>query len=204
MELTPRQKSVYKVICEYHRKNGFSPTVREICTRLGLAGPAGVHRILGVLEEKGLIRSTPGKNRSWRPVNLEPLFEMPVFGRIAAGKPLDVWDNMDESIPVDPTLYGHAACFAVRISGDSMVGEHIRDGDLAVIRPQADVESGEIAAVLIEGMLMEATLKIVRKTRYQMALHSANPDYPPICFKGRARGKVKIVGKYVGLIRHTP
>ena len=137
-------KRVYKVMCEYHRENGFSPTVREICGSLGLAGPAGVHRILGVLEEKGLIRSTPGKNRSLRPVNLKPLFEMPVFGRIAAGEPLDVWDHMDESIPVDPALYGHAACFAVRISGDSMIGAYIRDGNLAVIRPQADVENGKL------------------------------------------------------------
>jgi len=201
MELTPRQKSVYQVICEYHRKNGFSPTVREICGRLGLAGPAGVHRILGVLEEKGYIRSTPGKKRSWRPVDPEPLYDMPVAGRIAAGKPLDVWDYPDERIPVDPSLYGHEACFAVRVSGDSMIGEHIRDGDLAVTRPQPAVDSGEIAAVLIKDVLMTASLKIIHKTGTRLELHSANPDYPPICFKGRARGNVKIIGKYVGLIR---
>jgi len=201
MELTPRQKSVYKVICEYHRKNGFSPTVREICTRLGLAGPAGVHRIIGVLEEKGLIRSTPGKNRSWRPVYPNPSEGMPVAGEIAAGEALDIWDHMVEQIPVDPALYGHKACFAVRVSGDSMIEKHILDGDLAVIRPQADVENGDIAGVLIEEPMMAATLKIVRKKRSTLELNSANPDYPPLRFSGRTREKVKIIGKYVGLIR---
>ena len=102
---------------------------------------------------------------------------------------------------MDPTFYGHEGCFAVRVTGDSMIGVHIRDGDLAVIRPQQNVENGEIAAVLVEGLLTEATLKIVRKARSLLELHSANPDYPPLCFKGRARGRVKIVGKYAGLIR---
>jgi len=201
MELTPRQKSVYKVICEYHRKNGFPPTVREICEQLGLAGPAGVHRILGILGEKGYIRSASGKKRSWRPVYPKPSEGMPVAGEIAAGEALDIWDHMDEYIPVDPALYGHKACFAVRVSGDSMIEKHILDGDLAVIRPQADVENGDIAAVLIEERMMAATLKIVRKKRSTLELHSANPAYPAMRFSGKARQKVKIIGKYAGLIR---
>lgn len=191
------------MICEYHRTYGFSPTVREICDCLGLSGPAGVHRILKVLEEKGYIRSTPGKNRSWRPVHPEPSDWMPVVGEIAAGGPLDIWDHMDDHIPLDPAFYGHSACFAVRVSGDSMVEKRILAGDLAIIRPQATVENGEIAAVLIEEILMAATLKIVRKKGNTLELHSANPNYPPLRFSGRARKKVKIIGKYVGLIRRA-
>ena len=201
MELTPRQESVYKIICEYHRERGFSPTVREIGEHLGLAGPAGVHRILKMLEQKGYIKSTSGKKRSWRPVNPDPMHGLPVLGEIAAGEPLDIWDNMDEHLPVDPAFYGHGACFAVRVAGDSMVGMHIQNGDLAVIRPQANVENGEIAAVLIEDILMAATLKIVKKKRRILELHSANPAYPPLRFSGKAGEKVKILGKYVGLIR---
>ena len=71
MELTPRQESVYKVILAYYRQHRFSPTVREIGEQLGLAGPAGIHRILKVLEARGYLSSTPGKNRSWRPVARE-------------------------------------------------------------------------------------------------------------------------------------
>ena len=200
MELTPRQKSVFDVICEYHRQNGFSPTVREICQRLGLSGPAGVHRILGVLEEKGYIRSSSGKKRSWRPV--EAVADMmPVAGRIAAGEPLDVWDSPVERIPVDPNLYGNTECFALRVIGDSMDGDHILDGDLAIIRPQPDVVDGRIAAVVVDGMFYEATLKKVRKFRNVLELHSSNPAYPVIGFSQNTRKRVRVVGQYVGLIR---
>lgn len=201
MELTPRQESVYRVICQYYRKYGYSPSVREIGQELGLAGPAGVHRILGVLEKKGVIRSAPGKNRSWVPVLLNEERGMPVAGTIAAGELLDVWDNPDERIGVDPMFYGNEECFALRVSGDSMIGEHILDRDLAVIRPQADVDDGEIAAVMVSGVLPEATLKKVRKKHDVIELHSANPAYPVIRFYGDGRNKVRIVGKYVGLIR---
>jgi repressor LexA len=201
MELTPRQQSVYRVICEYHRKHGHSPSVREICKKLGLAGPAGVHRILGVLEEKGVIRSTPGKKRSWVPVDPEEGQGMPVAGTIAAGRPLNIWDHPDERIGVDPGFYGHEQCFALRVAGDSMIGAHILDGDLAVIRPQADVEDGQVAAVMVEGILPEATLKKVRKKRNTLELQAANPAYPAIRFYGAERREVKILGRYVGLIR---
>ena len=201
MELTPRQKSVFDVICEHHRQNGFSPTVREICQRLGLSGPAGVHRILGILEEKGYIRSSLGKNRSWRPVEAVDAHMMPVAGRIAAGRPLDVWDNPEARIPVDPKLYGNADCFALRVVGDSMEGDHILDGDLAIIRPQPDVVDGRIAAVVVEEMFFEATLKRVRKLRNILELHSSNPAYPVIRFSQKERKRVRIVGQYMGLIR---
>ncbi len=201
MELTFRQKSVLEAIRGYQRKNGVSPTVRELCNILGLAGPAGVHRILGVLENKGYIRSMPGKKRSWRLIEEDAAITMPVAGRIAAAAPLDVWDPPDECIPVDPLLYGDENCFALRVAGDSMIGSHIRDGDLAVIRPQPDVESGDIAAVVVEGVLPEATLKIFRKNPKSISLHSANPAYPPIRFSGKACAKIRVVGRYVGLIR---
>ena len=202
MELTPRQESVYRVICEYHRKYGYSPSVREIGQKLGLAGPAGVHRILGVLEEKGVIRSAAGKKRSWVPVE-SPEAGMPVAGTIAAGKPLDVWDYPDERIDVDPMLYGNADCFALRVKGDSMIGAHILHGDLAVIWPQPDVDDGQIAAVLVEGILLEATLKKVRKRANTLELHAANPAYKTMRFYGAKRKKVKIIGRYVGLIRRA-
>ena len=201
MELTLRQESVYRVICDYHRKYGYSPSVREICEKLGLAGPAGVHRILGVLEEKGVIRSATGKKRSWVPVDMEQGRGMAVAGTIAAGKPLDVWGRPDERIGVDPMLYGSRDCFALRVSGDSMIMAHILDGDLAVIRPQADVDDGRIAAVLVDGVLPEATLKIVRKKRNTLELHSANPAYKPMRFYEQRKNRVTIVGLYVGLIR---
>jgi repressor LexA len=201
MELTPRQRSVYDFLISHHHRYGFSPTVREICQQLGLAGPAGVHRILGVLEEKGYIRSTAGKKRSWRPVNPGNIHKMPVLGRIAAGDPMGILDRPEEHIPVDPGFFGQEQCFALNVSGDSMIGAHIQDGDLAIISPQPDVGNGRIAAVIVEGILPEATLKIVRKKRNVLELHSANPAYPIMQFPQRHRRKVRIIGKYVGLVR---
>jgi len=201
MELTPRQESVYRVICKYHREYGYCPSVREICQKLGLAGPAGVHRILKVLEEKGVIRSAAGKKRSWVPLGLAEGQGMPVAGTIAAGEPLDVWDHPDERIYVDPMLYGSQDCFALRVAGDSMIGAHILHGDLAVIRPQPDVDDRQIAAVLVKGILLEATLKRVRKRANTLELHSANPAYKTMRFYGKKREKVTILGRYVGLIR---
>jgi repressor LexA len=84
-----------------------------------------------------------------------------------------------------------------------MIRAHIQDGDLAIIRRQPRVENGEIAAVLVESLLTEATLKVVRSTRSTLSLEPANPKYKPLVFKGPARKRVTIVGKLVGVVRRT-
>lgn len=206
MELTPRQLSVYEYILHYHQQHGMAPTVREICEDLGLKGPAGVHRILHVLIDKGFIESMPGKKRSWRPVGgsdirLDESKAIPLAGHIAAGAPISVYDHAEEFLPIDPALYGHESCFAVRVTGDSMIDAHIADGDLAIIVPVDDTDDGAIVAVIVDDLLIEATLKIIRRKKNVIELHSANRRYPPIIFKGKDRKKVRVVGKYVGLIR---
>ena len=206
MELTPRQLSVYEYILHHHQQYGIAPTVREICEYLGLKGPAGVHRILNILIDKGFIESTPGKKRSWRAVigpgvSLDETKTIPLAGRIAAGDPISIYDHAEEYLPVDPALYGYESCFAVRVTGDSMIDAHIADGDLAIIIPVDDTDDGVIAAVIVEDILTEATLKIIRRKKNVIELHSANRKYPPFIFKGKDRKKVRIVGKYVGLIR---
>ena len=96
---------------------------------------------------------------------------------------------------------GAKRCFGLRVKGDSIIDAHILDGDLVIIRPQQRVESREIAAVMVEGLLLEATLKIVRCTRSTLTLESANPAYSPLVFKGPQRRQVVILGRYVGLLR---
>ncbi|MBS3756996.1 MAG: hypothetical protein KGY56_14975, partial [Desulfobacterales bacterium] len=110
---------------------------------------------------------------------------------IAAGEPLDVWDLPDDRIGVDPMLYGNGECFALRVKGDSMAGAHILDGDLAVIRPQADVDDGQIAAVLVAGILLEAKLKKVRKRSAPWICIQPTRHIKPCGYKGRKgkRGK---------------
>ena len=202
MELTLRQLSVYEFVLHHFQQYGMAPTVREICDHLGLKGPAGVHRILNVLIDKGFIESTPGKKRSWRPVvSIDYDKTIPLAGPIAAGAPISIQDHIEEYLPVDPDLYGHAECFALRVKGDSMIEKHIKDGDLAIIVPENDADNGAIVAVMVDDILPEATLKIIRRRKNAIELHSANSAYPPMIFKGREREKIRIAGKYAGLIR---
>lgn len=206
MELTDRQLSVYEYILHHHQKYAMAPTVREICKYLGLKGPAGIHRILNVLIDKGFLESIPGKKRSWRPlvnpdVSPDDPKTIPLAGHIAAGTPVSIYDHVEEYLPIDPALYGYESCFAVRVKGNSMIEAHIQDGDLAIIVPVSDVADGSVAAVIVADILTEATLKIIRRKRNIIELHSANRNYPPIIFKGKNRKKIRIVGKYVGLIR---
>ena len=200
-DLTPRQKSVLEYIISFQRENRMAPTVREICAHLGLSGPAGIHRVLNILKDKGYILADPGKKRSWR-INKDITGSgIPLVGTIAAGQPVEAIENLEGELPVSPGLFGCKQCFSLRVKGDSMINAHILDGDLVIIRPQQRVENGEIAAVIVQNQLPEATLKIVRRTRCALYLESANPAFSPLVFKGPQRKYVSIIGKYVGIVR---
>ncbi len=201
MDLTRRQAEIYEYVRSHQQNIGIMPTVREICDHFGLTGPAGIHRILHVLVEKGYLATTTGKKRSWRIPGMFGARSIPIIGRIAAGVPIMAVQNREGELPVDPVMFGGNDCFALRVQGDSMIEAHIEDGDLAIVRPQSQVDSGRIAAVIVEDALHEATLKIVRKTRSATELHSANSAYEPMIFSGPDRKRIRIVGECVGIIR---
>jgi repressor LexA len=200
-DLTPRQKSVLYFIVAFQRERHIAPTVREIGAHLGLSGPAGIHRILNILKDKGYILSEPGKKRSWRFSKDLTGGGIPLIGTIAAGCPTEATENWEAELAISPDLFGCESCFSLRVRGDSMIEAHIMDGDLAVIRPQPRVENGEIAAVLVQERLSEATLKIVRRTRSTLTLEPANAAYPALVFKGPQRKQVSILGRFVGIVR---
>ncbi|MFO8241340.1 MAG: transcriptional repressor LexA [Dissulfuribacterales bacterium] len=201
MDLTPRQKSVLEFIRMCQKQTGIIPSVREICDHLCLSGPAGIHRILRLLEKKGHLVSTPGKKRSWRLPGGPPRKSIPVLGEIAAGIPIHAQENRDEELPVDSILFGSDDCFALLIRGDSMVEAYIADGDLAVIRPQDNADNGQIVAVMVDDILPEATLKVFHRKSTAVELHAANSRYPPLIFRGKEQGRVKILGRLAGVIR---
>ena len=200
-DLTPRQKSILDFIIAFQREHRIAPTVREIGEHFGLTGPAGIHRILGVLKEKGYLLSEPGKKRNWRFSDSAAMAGIPLVGTIAAGLPIEAVAIDGDDLPFSPDFFGCQESFGLRVKGDSMIEAHIMDGDLAIIRPQPQVDSGTIAAVLIRDLLPEATLKIVRYTRSVLTLEPANPAYAPMVFKGPQRARVRVLGKYVGIIR---
>ncbi len=200
-DLTPRQQSVLAYVIEHQRRHLMAPTVREIAAHLGLSSPAGVHRLLNVLTDKGYLKSEPGKKRSWRYREEVAADRIPMIGDIAAGKPMEAVESFGDALPVSPGLFGCESCFCLRIRGDSMVDAHILDGDMAIIRPQPNVENGEIAAVIVADMLTEATLKRVHRDRYSITLAPENRSHSPLIIKGPKRANVKIIGKLVGIIR---
>ena len=201
MKLTKRQEEVLAYVNSYQDKMGITPTVREICGHFGVSAPAGIHRILHVLIEKGYLVAAKGKKRAWRIPGGPVKKKIPVLGRIAAGAPIMAIENREDELPIDPATFGSESCFALRIKGDSMIDAHIMDGDIAIIQQQDYVDNGQIAAVMIEDLLDEATLKIFNKSKNITKLLPANTAYDPVVLKGSQQKKINILGKLTGIIR---
>jgi repressor LexA len=201
MELTKRQEEVLIFIRGYQEKMGITPTVREICDHFGLKAPAGIHRILHVLVKKGYLITTAGKKRSWRIPGGSVRKKIPLIGQIAAGTPIMAIENREDELAIEPSTFGAESCFALRVKGDSMIDAHIIDGDMAIIQPQNQIDNGQIAAVMVDNLLPEATLKILKKGKDFTELLPANKAYNPIILKGEQQDQISIIGKLVGIIR---
>jgi repressor LexA len=201
MTITDRQQQVLDVIAAFQAKEGFPPSVREICAHLGLKSPGSLIKHLRALEQEGLLSRNPGKKRAWKLTRPLRPGTLPLIGQIAAGTPILAAENREDEIPVDPWLFGDEDTFALRVKGDSMIEAHIRDGDLAVIRPQEEAANGSIVAVLVEGLETEASLKTIRRGPGRLELLPANPVYEPLVFEGREIERVRVLGRLVGLIR---
>lgn len=201
-DLTERQQSVLAYIIEYQKRYAISPTVREIAKHLSLTSPGGIHRILNVLKDRGYLHADALKKRSWRTTSdIAMVGGIPVVGAIAAGDPIEAIQHVEEELAISPSIFGCEQCFALRVRGDSMIEAHIKDGDIAIIRRQARVSNGAIAAVMVEDILTEATLKIVHKTATTFTLKPANRKYESMTFRGQSRKKVTVIGKLVGVVR---
>ena len=204
MGLTARQKEILRFIENFQAREGFPPSIREMCKALGLVSAGSLIKHLRALESQGRLTGSPGKKRAWKLTYRSSHVAVPLIGQIAAGTPILAQENREDDLPVDPKLFGSEKAFALRVRGDSMIDAQIRDGDFAIIRPQNDAENGEIVAVLVEGMEAEATLKILRRGDDYLELHSANEGYRPLAFVGSNRAKVRILGKLAGIIRPRP
>ncbi len=203
--VTHRQQEILEYMAAYLTREGFPPTIREICAALGLSSPGSLMKHLQTLEKEGLITKSLGKKRAWKLILNKPAgSSIPLLGRIAAGKPILSDQNNDESLPVDPLLFGSTEVFALNVKGDSMIEAHIRDGDLAIIRPQNYAQNGEIVAVQIEDLETEATLKLFFHEEHSIELRPANANYKPRKFTGKEQERIKILGKLVGVIRPKP
>jgi repressor LexA len=196
--LTDRQKAIYDFLLKTIREKGFAPSIPEIGKQFKIASTNGVSDHLKALEKKGYIRRV-GK-RAFEVVNalgkavLTATREVPVLGKVAAGKPLLSEENIEGTITI-PDDIGSGERFALQVKGDSMIGAGIMDGDRVILKQQGTAENGEIVCALIEG---EATLKRFFKKGGVVTLKAENEKYPPITV---SEGEFRIVGRIVGLLR---
>jgi repressor LexA len=187
-------------LIRFLEERGYPPTVREIALHFGLKGPRSPKKRLDALEEKGYIRRRPGKSRAIEVIGASPSRSyrlVPLVGKVRAGEPSLALEDFEGNIVLDRSLAREEDPFFLRVKGDSMIGDHIKDGDLALVQRESLVDNGGISVVLIDD---EATLKRVYREGDFLRLQPSNPNMKPIIV-GMGEGRVTIVGKVIGIFR---
>ncbi len=205
MTLTKRQKEVLDFLVGFVNKHGYSPSFEEIAKALRLTSLATVHKHVTTLERKGFIRRDYNQSRSIEVTQLprsvreqvieRHAVELPLAGRIAAGRPLEAIEN-DETVSLGEFTRSDGN-FVLQVRGNSMVEDHILDGDYIVIEPTQVANPGEIVVALVAGD--EATLKrFYREPGGKIRLQPANSEMQPLVVHA---AEVKIQGRVIGVLR---
>lgn len=198
MDLTPKQRAVLQFLKDYRREHGMPPSYEEIRREFGFASLNSARKHLLQLHRKGFIRS-PWKNqkRALEIVEQEEMpraVSLPLLGNVAAGVPIDS-EEIPESIEVPETLLRRGEHFALRVTGDSMIGDGIHEGDLLVVQKQESAQAGQTVVALVDG---EATVKRFYRQGEKVELRPANEHYEPIVSDPAL---VQVRGVVVGLMR---
>lgn len=197
--LTPRQREIYDFIRGKIHGRGYGPTVREIGEAFEIKSPNGVMCHLKALQKKGLISREPNMSRAIQLLQESATAPrsggggVPLLGRIAAGAPIEAIEQADEVVDFED-WEGTDDKFALRVTGESMIEEHIADGDYVIIKKAETARDGQIVAVRDDDG--EATLKRLFKEKNRVRLEPANSAMKPIY-----RTKVNILGVLVGVVR---
>ncbi len=201
-EVTARQFDIYNYVKEFILLRKYSPTIREIGDKFGIKSTNGVRDALNALEKKGFIKKRSNQARGIAlPRSAFPAHanaaNLPVIGRIAAGTPILAEENIEETLTIDKSvLPRNSEIFALRVQGDSMTGDGILSGDIAIIRMQKNAERGQIIAAIIDG---NATLKHYYPAENRIELRASNPKYHSITV---SEGEdFSIAGILAGVIR---
>lgn len=200
--LTRRQREILNFISEFVSQRGYSPTLEEIGAALKLSSLATIHKHLRNLEQKGMIRRRWNHSRSIQLVDprsasmLEQVVELPLLGRVAAGQPIEAILD-EETIGVPTHLVGGAKqTYVLQVQGDSMIEEHIQDGDFVIVESRETANPGETVVALVEGE--SVTVKKYYPEGNMVRLQPANQALAPILVKA---DQVRIQGVVIGLMR---
>lgn len=197
-KLTAKQQRVYEYLIEFTHRNGYAPSVREICEDLELRSTATVAGHLDTLEKKGYIRRGTGKNRAIEIVSDRDLrsdiVHIPLIGRVAAGLPILAEQNIEGYFSVNSdALPRGGTLFMLKVKGDSMINIGIHNGDQVIVSSTPTAENGDVVVALIDN---EATVKTFYKEKGRYRLQPENDAMEPIIVKD-----CTILGKVVGLFR---
>lgn len=193
LPLTQRQKEIYEFLRDKIVNRGYGPTVREIGVQFGIRSPNGVMCHLKALEKKGLISRESHMSRAIQLSNPpQPKSSLPLAGVIAAGHPLLALQQ-EERIDFSG-LFNSEEHVCLRVKGDSMIEDHIAEGDYVVVRKRAEARDGDIVVARVDGD--EATLKRYYREAHRIRLEPANKGMRPIFSTN-----VEVEGVVVGIIR---
>jgi repressor LexA len=221
--LTKKQKNLLLFINKKIRSSGISPSYEEMKNSLNLKSKSGIHRLISALEERGFIKRLAHKARALEVVKLpenasaNDIFnkftpsvieggldknetkstDISVLGSIAAGTPIEAIQQEVDRVALPEDLQNNGEHYGLKVKGDSMIEAGINDGDTVIIKKASNVDSGQIAVVLIDDQ--EATLKRIRKKGNTIALEAANRNYGTKIY---ASNRIKIQGKLVSLYRN--
>lgn len=202
---TEKQKKVYEFIKDHIREKGFPPSIREICKAFRFSSPRAGQKYLEALEAAGLISrentkrgiSSRGAARGIKVFSLGgngmSTLTLPLLGFIAAGAPIEVMEQQEE-MEVPAALVGRKPCYILQVKGDSMIEDHILNGDFIVVERCETADNGEVVVALINNE--SATLKRIFREKGRVRLQPANSNMKPIYVKD-----VAVQGKVRGLFR---
>jgi repressor LexA len=204
MALTPRQKQVLELIAGFVQENGYCPSYEEIGKGLGLASLATVHKHISALEARGYLIRSFNQSRSLELSSKyqselgtgrgRPMLEVPLMGRIAAGRPVESVENR-ETVDFGDLVGGERYALAVR--GESMIEDHICDGDYVLVEKTAQARNGDIVVALVDGA--ESTLKrFYSEPNGVVRLQPANATMEPIRVPA---ANVAVQGKVLAVLR---
>jgi len=219
--LTERQEKILSFIKKSIQDQGYPPTIREIGEHFGIRSTNGVNDHLKALERKGYLmrgelksralsvieggRSGGGRlgrisRRELSAVTEGEVVEVPVVGKVAAGAPILAQENITDHVRIDSMLLGDGGrkVFALRVAGDSMIGDGIFDGDYIFVRKQLQAANGEIVVAMIED---EATVKRYYPEGDRVRFQPSNPRLKPIYVERADFRETQIIGVVVGVYR---
>lgn len=199
MSLTKKQRELFDYLRDCIDENGYAPSYDEIAEHFGYSSLATVHEHLTNLVQKGYIRKNYNRSRALELVpedNTERAVVLPLLGQVAAGLPIDaIPDRETLSVPQDLVRPGRN--YVLKVRGNSMIDEQIRDGDFIVVNSRPTADDGEMVVALVGGD--SATVKkFYREGDGRVRLQPANPSMLPMFFEAR---DVEVQGVVVGVIR---